>query len=70
MAEISDVMEKLTEIETKLGELETKIGETKDLQRFCRHCHGTGNKTSPDGPGSCVNCGGSGRKKIGELVTA
>ena len=70
MADIDDVMDKLEDVIDKINDVKTNLDTVKDVERLCRHCYGTGNKASPDGPGSCVNCGGTGRTKTGEIKPA
>ena len=78
MATIDDVMDKLDDVLEKVAENKEKINEVradvnipKSLQRFCRHCHGTGNKTSGTPPYElypCPDCGGNGLRGIAKIT--
>jgi DnaJ-class molecular chaperone len=68
MAEIEDVMDKLEDVLEKLAEVEAKMDAPKSLQRFCRHCRGTGNKLMGEETGSCPDCGGDGLTRIGRIT--
>ena len=68
MATIDDVMDKIDDVMDKMDELEAKIDAPKSLQRFCRHCKGTGNKIMGEDLGSCPDCGGDGLKRIGRIT--
>ena len=78
MATIDDVMDKLNDVLNKIADNKEKINEVRadvnvprSLQRFCRHCGGTGNKVSSTPPnelGTCPNCGGDGLKRIARIT--
>ena len=71
MATLEDLEALLEDIDGKIDLLTTAVNAPKSLQRFCRHCHGTGNKIDgqpPNEPGTCPNCGGDGIKSIGRIT--
>ena len=80
MATIDDVMDKLNDVLDKVADNKEKINEVRadvnvprSLQRFCRHCGGTGMKPAgapPGALGSCPNCGGDRLTKIGRITLA
>jgi DnaJ-class molecular chaperone len=65
---IDDVLGKIEDVLEKLTEVEVKMSLPKSLQRFCRHCGGTGNKVMGEETGSCPDCGGDGLKSIGRIT--
>ena len=78
MATIDDLEGLLEDLDGKIDTLTAKVDQVRadvnvprTLQRFCRHCGGTGNKVSGTPPhelGTCPNCGGDGLKRIARIT--